>query len=281
MHYYSHHIGDLIRDTANLDDHQLVTYMRMIWAYYQSEQPLENNLEDIAFAMRSDEKTVRLLLRHYFVLDGNLWRHTRCDKEIANYHSKSEKASKSAKTRWTKTDLVPMDNEGNANALEKDANASKSDANQEPRTKNQEPIIKEKKAQALVVLFELPDWIPSDAWAGFVEMRKHIKKPMTDRAIDLKIKDLSRFQQKGYDLAAILDKSTANNWSDLYEPKPQDKAYETPYAKSMREKYEQITPLIAAKNPNAPRKINPNDFINGKGISDHERIESPKLAIVG
>lgn len=58
-------------------------------------------------------------------------------------------------------------------------------------------------------------------------------------------------------------------------------AYEPPYAKYMREKMEQISPLIAAKNPNAPKKINPNDFINGKGISDHERIDPPRIAIVG
>jgi hypothetical protein len=48
-------------------------------------------------------------------------------------------------------------------------------------------------------------------------------------------------------------------WSD----KPPDKSsYETPYAKSMREKYEQMTPAIAAKNPNNPiKKIDPNEFL--------------------
>ncbi|MGA1554268.1 MAG: hypothetical protein ACO35I_09655, partial [Burkholderiaceae bacterium] len=33
----------------------------------------------------------------------------------------------------------------------------------------------------------LPDWIPTDAWDGFVEMRVKIKKPMTDRAIKLAV----------------------------------------------------------------------------------------------
>lgn len=65
----------------------------------------------------------------------------------------------------------------------------------------------------------IPDWIPADAWAGYVEMRKKIKKPMTDRAAELRIKDLEAFRAAGHDLAVILDQSTANNWTDLYEPK--------------------------------------------------------------
>lgn len=85
MHYYQHHIGDFIRDTANLNDHQVATYLRMLWAYYDSEKPISGELEDIAFAMRSDEKTVRLLLRHYFKEAEDGWHHTRCDKEIAEY----------------------------------------------------------------------------------------------------------------------------------------------------------------------------------------------------
>ncbi len=66
MHYYQHHIGDFIKDTANLDDHQLATYLRLLWAYYDTESPITGDIEDVAFAMRSDEKTERLLLRHYF-----------------------------------------------------------------------------------------------------------------------------------------------------------------------------------------------------------------------
>ena len=31
----------------------------------------------------------------------------------------------------------------------------------------------------------LPEWIPSDAWAGFAEMRKKLKKPLTDAAAKL------------------------------------------------------------------------------------------------
>ena len=277
MHYYSHHIGDLIRDTANLDDHQLVTYMRMIWAYYQSEQPLENNLEDIAFAMRSDEKTVRLLLRHYFVLDGDLWRHTRCDKEIANYHGKSEKAKQSAKKRWTKPDLVPADSECNADAQQNDANAQKSDANQEPRTKNQEPRTKRERESAakaprplkkcpadFLITQEMQSWAIENA--GTVDLKTETEKFMDYTFSSTRLDWLGTWRNW---------MRKAQEYAEKHKP---DKPYETPYARSMREKYEKITPMIAAQNPHAPKKINPNDFINGLGDFKND---APKLRIAG
>ena len=139
MHYYQHHIGDFIKDTANLNDHQLVTYMRMIWAYYSEEKPLADAPEDIAFAMRSDEKTVGLILRHYFKETPDGWRHGRCDREIAGFHGKKEKAAASANARWTNA-------KNNANAMrtqcERNATEHKNDANQEPITNNQEPKSK-------------------------------------------------------------------------------------------------------------------------------------------
>jgi len=65
----------------------------------------------------------------------------------------------------------------------------------------------------------IPDWIPADAWAGYVEMRKKIKKVMTPRAEAMQIKTLEEFRDAGYDVAEILDNSTMNNWTSLYQPK--------------------------------------------------------------
>jgi hypothetical protein len=86
----------------------------------------------------------------------------------------------------------------------------------EEKRREEKKEVKEKSANAPI----LPSWMPLDAWVGFCEMRRRIKKPMTDRAVGLKIKDLEKFRKDGHDIGAILDKSTANNWSDLYEPKP-------------------------------------------------------------
>ena len=176
MHYYSHHIGDLIRDTANLNDHQLATYMRMIWEYYSAEKPITGDMEDVAFAMRSDEKTIRLLLRHYFVECDDGWRHARCDREIALFHEKAEKASQSAKARWSNKQPQKMQEEcdGNANASASDASARVLDANQEPRTKNQEPIKpKERKPNVASTTIDPIKTVPPLA-VGLVEPEKGV-----------------------------------------------------------------------------------------------------------
>ena len=62
----------------------------------------------------------------------------------------------------------------------------------------------------------IPDFIPADAWKGYDDMRKKLRKPMTDRAMELRIKDLQAFHDAGQDVGAILDQSTANGWTDLY-----------------------------------------------------------------
>jgi hypothetical protein len=63
----------------------------------------------------------------------------------------------------------------------------------------------------------IPEWIPADAWAGYVEMRVSIKKPLkTERAINLAINTLERLQADGNDPGAVLDQSTMNGWQGLF-----------------------------------------------------------------
>jgi hypothetical protein len=79
---------------------------------------------------------------------------------------------------------------------------------------------KQEKGKSASPPFVLPDWIPAEAWAGYVEMRSKKKGgAMTNRARDLKVAELLKFKEAGHDIGAILDKSTANNWTDVYEPK--------------------------------------------------------------
>lgn len=70
---------------------------------------------------------------------------------------------------------------------------------------------------------DLPEWLPADEWAGFVEMRKAIKKPLTQRAMELAIGKLDGFRKGGHSLSVILQQSTLNCWQDLYPPKAEAK----------------------------------------------------------
>lgn len=70
----------------------------------------------------------------------------------------------------------------------------------------------------------LPDWLPMDAWNGWVEMRKQRKRPLTDRATSRAINKLDAIRAKGHDIEDLLDRSTINGWLDIYEPKETNRA---------------------------------------------------------
>ena len=54
---------------------------------------------------------------------------------------------------------------------------------------------------------------------GFIEMRNFIKKPMTDRALTMLINKLNRLSSNKEIQLKILEKSTLNNWQDIFEYK--------------------------------------------------------------
>jgi hypothetical protein len=65
----------------------------------------------------------------------------------------------------------------------------------------------------------IPDWLPMDAWQGWVDMRKQRKRPLTDRATNRAINKLEALHTAGHDIGELLDRSTINGWLDIYEPK--------------------------------------------------------------
>jgi DNA-binding MarR family transcriptional regulator len=69
------------------------------------------------------------------------------------------------------------------------------------------------------VISALPDWLPVDAWNGWLEMRVKRKKPLTERARTRALNKLEQMAQQGQDVAEVLDRSTMNGWTDLYEIK--------------------------------------------------------------
>lgn len=93
MHYYQHHIGDFIKATSRLSDSQAMAYLRLLWMYYDSEKPLQDNPKVLAFQLGIGQEEVELLLHSFFTLKEDGWHQTRCDQEIADYRAFLEKKS--------------------------------------------------------------------------------------------------------------------------------------------------------------------------------------------
>lgn len=86
----------------------------------------------------------------------------------------------------------------------------------EKRRGGGEPPLTPEPAQPRLAVFALPSWVPTDAWKGFEEMRRKIKKPMTDRAKDLVVAALDKLRTAGQDPGRVLDQSTRKSWQDVY-----------------------------------------------------------------
>ena len=122
MNYYAHHIGDFIRDTSRLTDQQTIAYLRMLWMYYETETPFENDADAIAFKIGANASEVHQILKHFFFEHDGMWHNSRCDKEILAFRGKSEKAKKSADARWKNANAMRTQCERIENTCEYDAN---------------------------------------------------------------------------------------------------------------------------------------------------------------
>lgn len=74
----------------------------------------------------------------------------------------------------------------------------------------------------------------NDAILAFIEYRKKIKKPMTDRAIDLLIKKLNEMDPFIPNQIEILNQSIVNGWNGIFPLKQENKSKDTSYPKQTK-----------------------------------------------
>jgi hypothetical protein len=79
---------------------------------------------------------------------------------------------------------------------------------------------KDQKKEKPQAAFEIPSWIDRAAWDGYVEMRKRKRAALTPRACTMVLKELDKLRSLGQDPNAVLDQSTRNSWTDVYQIKP-------------------------------------------------------------
>lgn len=150
MHYYSFNPKDYMSKTAFLEPMEDLAYRRMLDHCYLTELPLPEDVGEIAMLirMRSHTESIKVVLHYFFELTPQGYVCDRIARELAAYHSKSEKAKASADARWekhrNKIKDLPKDNpesKPDANALrdecERNANNKQRTINHEPITSNQ------------------------------------------------------------------------------------------------------------------------------------------------
>jgi uncharacterized protein YdaU (DUF1376 family) len=85
MHYYQFNIGDYLKHTAHLAPHEDLAYRRLLDMYYDTEQPIPNDIPRVSRRLRMEQEIVGVVLNEFFVLTEDGYRNTRADKEISDY----------------------------------------------------------------------------------------------------------------------------------------------------------------------------------------------------
>jgi len=239
VNFYAHHLGDYARNTRHLSMVEHGAYRLLIDLYYVREALLpldEPALFRLVCARTDDEKlAVTTILAEFFVRTEDGWRHTRCDEEIAKGQEKQAKARASAAARW------------DANAMRTQCKGNAPNPNPNPNPKAKE---KNKEGQPALVL---PEWMPAEVWEHWREHRKTIRKPLTDAAAELTLRNLAEMFNAGHDPVAAIQMSIQNGWTGVFPPKPQARASPAQTFKTAADKQAEaifkITGGLAGKPP--------------------------------
>lgn len=238
-------------------------FRRLLDTYYTTEKALPADLRAVCRLVlattESQREAVKQVLGEFFELLPCGWVNHRADAEIAEMQERQHMAKAKANKRWDMQRAA----HSKAAAQETDAAAyaaaqkTDADAMLPTPTPTPTPVLKNTSAIAP------PDGVELSVWADFVALRKDKKAKLTQTAVD----GIRREADKAkWPLEAALRECCSRGWTgfkaDWVADKPRDSPNgETAYQRSMREKYEQIAPSIAAKAPGI-RTQNPNQFFD-------------------
>ena len=109
--------------------------------------------------------------------------------------------------------------QGEENEINTQTNKPLTNNQQTTNNKQECKELKECKEIKNKGIFVLPEWVDRELWEAFLEVRKKIKKPPTEKAKELLIKKLERFKNKGYNIQELMQNAIEGSWQSFYEPK--------------------------------------------------------------
>jgi len=262
MNYYPHHIGDFNSATRHLTRVERSLYRDLIEMYYDTEQPLPaddfDRLARRVIALSEEERSaLQYVLEEFFDLDDDVYRHSRCDEEIAKYRannsakSKAGKASAEARRKKAQAQKEQKRTNGKqvATGVEQPFNGCAT--NQEPRTKNQEPIKATPKNK-----FSDDDLVTAEYfYSSILKVQPDYKKPNLNRWADTVRLMRERDNRTLSDICAV--------WA--FARKDAFWQQNILSAEKLREKYDQLkakmrAPHATSGSNNQPnRGLDPND----------------------
>lgn len=148
MHYYQFNIGDYKRHTFHLEPLEDIAYRRILDLYYLNDGPVTSDADRLAkqIGMSANIEQVAYILGEFFELDGETFRNSRADREIAEYAAKADRARANGKKGGRpKPKANPEETQPVISGIPEVTQSEpdgKLTINHKPLTKNQEPDLK-------------------------------------------------------------------------------------------------------------------------------------------
>jgi uncharacterized protein YdaU (DUF1376 family) len=190
MNYYPFHLGDYATHTAHLDMLEDLAYRRLLDLYYLREAPIPSDVQEAArlIRMKAQAEYVEAVLREFFELSEDGWRHGRCDDELARMQDKQAKARASAeasvKARQAKALLSSNDRPTDAQPT-LDVGATNVELPTPTPTPTPSTTTSLRSVgDAKTVTVKRPDDVPPEIWRDFQAVRKAKRSPLTPKAFE-------------------------------------------------------------------------------------------------
>ncbi len=95
------------------------------------------------------------------------------------------------------------------------------DKNAEDNTTSNNTTSNNNKKETKKVSYVLPESVDVELFADYLTLRKSLKAPVTQRAINGLINKLIDFEKRGHNLNEIISIAYENGWKSFYEPRQQ------------------------------------------------------------
>ena len=210
MHYYKFNISDYRKDTVHLTPIEHYIYRSLIDWYYLDELPIPKETQSVMRRLCLGIESVSLLqnvLNDFFILSETGYIHKRINVEIEEYHGiikkntvNGNKGGRPVKPipKRKKTQSVNSDN----------PSVSQNNPNYKLLTINQELLTTNH------VLSE--HGISIDSWNDFLEHRKSLRKPFSEKAQELSIQKLIKLKSEGFNPKDVIEQSILAGYAGLF-----------------------------------------------------------------
>jgi hypothetical protein len=92
-----------------------------------------------------------------------------------------------------------------------------------PSPKGDSPLpVRRRRSPARAADFEVPDWVPADAWAAFAEMRRRKGKPLDSYTAKHLFGRLRTILDAGWNIEDVIAKATVGNHDGFWMPDGRD-----------------------------------------------------------